>query len=250
MINTSDNSKFLTKSRGQGVLFGHATSYTILRSATGLVGLAASIVLIYDGLELIEKKDVDAGIASLVSAGFTLLTSGHAVLFGSLGPWGWAFFICAILAGILAEVLTDSKLKRWVKFGEFSTEENKYIAFSNSEKFYEYIISILYAPRVKSKINFGLSYTVEFEAPLMNDLEQELGLSVKFKYRNKVNLEVYEGFWVYGLKDHKPVYNKDRVKCGGIFNFTLDGDILDVELTPFIRRSGFKLPVNYKEYES
>ncbi|QUI63519.1 hypothetical protein GSF04_13830 [Pseudoalteromonas sp. A22] len=245
-----EEERLLTKEKYIGRVGQSISSISIFRGMSSIIGIAASVVLLFDGLELIAKHDLDAGIATLVSAGFTFLSSIQVFFFGSLGHLGWVLFIAAILTALIAEALKDSKLKRWAEFGPLGMKSNiTYEHFKNSEKFHEYILSVLYSPRVANVINNGLHYQVEISSPIIDELESELGLQVDYKYRNIRNLKVYEGTWVYGLKDHKPIYSKERNKIGGIFNFSLDGEILDVELKPFVRVNKVTIPIKYKEYE-
>lgn len=249
--NIKDNDSLLTRERALGRHFGGKMSLTLLRGISGVVGIAAFFVLTIDGFELIGKHDIDAGISTLISSGFTLLSSLHTFIFGALGIYGWSFFILAIIFAIVSEVLKDSKLKRWAEFGPLSNkEEVVYDSFKNKNKFHDYIISVLLSPRVSKVVNDGLRYSVEVLSSALDEFDNELGLKVDYKYRNKINLEVYDGTWVFGLKDHKPIYNKMRCKIGGVFNFALEGEVMDVKIKPFTRVNGVTLPINYKAYET
>ena len=132
-------------------------------AGAAVAGLGA-VMASWDAVENFMNDDDDAASAYVVQAvaslGIALAGLGQAgvAILAGFGPFGWAFLAVAIIAGIIAYMLTDTPLEKWAKHGPLSAEKDaRFTAeYKDYKKFdaaksLEALMSLLMRPRITVK---------------------------------------------------------------------------------------------------
>ena len=131
----------------------------------GMAGSAVAglgvILASWDAVDSFVQDDDDAATAYVFQAVATLgvalagLGQAGVMIFAGLGPFGWAFLAAAILAGIIAYLLTDTPLEKWAKHGPFASDMTDRITgeYKNYEpdRLLESLMSLLMRPSIDAK---------------------------------------------------------------------------------------------------
>ncbi|NTS77919.1 sulfite exporter TauE/SafE family protein [Catenovulum sp. SM1970] len=190
--------------------------FTLLRTFGGLVGIVAGSVQIADAVELWQSADKDAAVATIIAAGLSIGSAFYGAVFVSLGPIGWALFIGAIIASIVAASLTDTKAEVWAKWGPFAKEKRgvfanekgaDYNSFSNAKTYYHALLSILFSPEVHVSKKGQNRYLIGVSLKLFNNIESELELTFNYRYLHPITLDIYSTQWAMQTKEYKTRFN-------------------------------------------
>ena len=129
-------------------------------AGAAVAGLGA-ILSSWEAVDSFLDDDDDAAAAHVVEAvatlGIALAGLGEAgvAIFVGIGPFGWAFLAVAILAGIIAYLLTDTPLEKWAKHGPFASDKADQISGEyqgyTPEKLLEALMSLLMRPSIDVK---------------------------------------------------------------------------------------------------
>ncbi|KJZ03335.1 hypothetical protein [Pseudoalteromonas piscicida] len=210
---------------------------SILRIAGGVAGAAAAYVQFCDSLKLYEKRDIDAAVAGVMSAGLGLASAFWGAYFVALGPIGWVLFIGSIVFAILSAIWTDSEIERWCKRGIFSSanvdllelrksEDKEEKAFSNPQKYLLHIMKIILKPAVEiNKVGVG-KYIVEVYPSDFIRGTSELELSMSFlsgivgdPYSRLRQGDLKK---VTGLDNYKSTYDKNNKMTKASYFISVD----------------------------
>ena len=175
--------------------------FTKLRFAAGLGGALTSGLLIWDAYDLNKKGQHGAALASLIGGGLGIASAFHGAVFASMGPFGWAFLIGSILAGLVASYLTISDAEIWAKYGIFSNDklikinldeqtkkitlptQNDYTTFTDPKLYMRFISSVLFSPKLTIK-KVAMSwdkYVIEVGLPLYIEQKSQVYLNITIK---------------------------------------------------------------------
>ncbi len=175
--------------------------FTKLRFAAGFASGLTSALLIWDAYDLNKKGQHGAALASLIGGGLGIASALHGAVFVSMGPFGWAFLIGSILAGLVASYLTITDAEIWAKYGIFSNDkstkvnfdeqtkkiilpsQNDYTTFTDPKLYMRFITSVLFSPQLTiKKMSWSWDqYVIEIGLPLYIEQKSQVYLNVTIK---------------------------------------------------------------------
>ncbi|MEJ6498421.1 hypothetical protein [Pseudoalteromonas lipolytica] len=175
--------------------------FTKLRFAAGGVAALSSALLICDAYDLYKKDQQGAALASFIAGSLGIASALHGAIFVSMGPFGWAFLIGSIVAGLVVSYLTLTDAEIWAKYGVFAKDsslkitfdevnkkaivpkENDYTTFADPTLYIRFITSVLFSPKLTiKKVAWGMDkYAIEVGLPLFNESNSEVYLDVSIK---------------------------------------------------------------------
>ncbi|MBR8845013.1 hypothetical protein [Pseudoalteromonas sp. JC3] len=210
---------------------------TALRIVGAAAGVAAAYVQFCDSIKLYEKRDIDAAVAGVMSAGLGLASALWGAYFVAMGPIGWMLFIGSIVFAILSAMWTDSEIERWCKRGIFSSanvkleelqksKDKEEKAFSNPQKYLLHIMKIILKPVVEiNKVGVG-KYIVEVYPSDFISGTSELELSMSFlsglggdPYNRLRQGDLKK---VTGLDNYKSTYDKNNKMTKASYFISVD----------------------------
>ncbi|WP_199610760.1 hypothetical protein [Flocculibacter collagenilyticus] len=189
-------------------------SFALLRSAGGIVGAVGGVVVVMDGLELLNKHDTDAAIAAITAGGMAI-AGGILLTIGMGAPFILPLMLGAILFSLISHWLTDTRAEKWAKFGPFAKKKRGifngekgeiFERFADAETYYQYIFSLLYSPKLEFSEPVPNYFIVEVQLAIFSPLESELVLKVPYQISDVYSRKGAKQVLIKGHHDFEPLY--------------------------------------------